>query len=39
MSSTQRKPSTGNDGFFQTAPSIRNQFYDDVSFQRVMDRK
>ncbi|KAE9372463.1 acyl-CoA dehydrogenase/oxidase C-terminal [Stipitochalara longipes BDJ] len=33
----ERKPSTANDGFFQTVPTIRNQFYDDISFQRVMN--
>ncbi|KAN0110611.1 acyl-CoA dehydrogenase/oxidase C-terminal [Hyaloscypha variabilis] len=37
MGSTQRKPSTANDGFFQTVPTIPNQFYDDVSVQRVMN--
>jgi hypothetical protein len=39
MKSTQRKPSTANDGFFQTIPIIRNQFYDDASLQRALNCK
>ncbi|KAE8443599.1 hypothetical protein EG329_001532 [Mollisiaceae sp. DMI_Dod_QoI] len=36
MASTSRKASTANDGFFQAAPILENQFYDDVSFQRIL---
>jgi hypothetical protein len=38
MSSTLRKPSSANDGFFQALPVVPNQFHDDVGYQRVLKR-
>ncbi|KAH7333134.1 hypothetical protein BKA65DRAFT_40425 [Rhexocercosporidium sp. MPI-PUGE-AT-0058] len=37
MSPQPRKASSSNEGFFQPIPVIRNQFYDDVVFQRALE--
>lgn len=31
------EPSSSNTGFFQELPELANQFYDDVSVQRVLN--
>ncbi|KUJ07766.1 acyl-CoA dehydrogenase/oxidase C-terminal [Mollisia scopiformis] len=36
MASDARKASSANEGFFQTAPTLENQFYDDASYQRIL---
>lgn len=33
------QPSGANKGFFQPAPILPNQFYDDVSFRRCFKRE
>ena len=33
------EPSGANKGFFQRQPVLKNQFYDDVSVQRIVKRK
>ncbi len=32
------EPSGANKGFFQRQPVLKNQFYDDVSVQRIVKR-